>query len=76
MQFTADVLRIELQVAAVPDCSALGAVMAGMLGTGLRSNPEELAALPRERKLYLPQMDEAVVRRNIAGWSEAVQRVL
>jgi glycerol kinase len=76
MQFTADVLRIELQVAQVPDCSALGAVMAGMLGIGLRSNPEELAALPRETKLYLPQMDEAVVQHNIAGWNEAVQRVL
>ena len=32
MQFTADLLGIDLQVAAVPDCSALGAAMAGMLG--------------------------------------------
>lgn len=76
MQFTADVLGIELQVAVVPDCSALGAVMAGMLGTGLRSSLKELAALPRESKQFSPQMDVATVERMVAGWKDAVQRVL
>lgn len=76
MQFTADLLGIELQVAAVPHCSALGASMAGMLGCGLRSGLEELAALARETTTYRPQMDEAIVRRNVAGWDAAVRGVL
>jgi len=33
MQFTADLLEIELQVAVVQNCSALGAAIVGMLGT-------------------------------------------
>jgi len=76
MQFTADLLGIELQVAAVPDCSALGAAMSGMLGSGLRSGLEELAMLPRETTTYRPQMDEAIVQGNVAGWKRALRGVL
>ena len=75
MQFTADLLGIELEVAAVPDRSALGAAMAGMLGTGLHSNLKELADLPRESKTYTPQMDINTVQRNVDGWNVAVRRV-
>lgn len=76
MQFTSDLLGIELQAAAVPDCSALGAAMSGMLGSGLRSGLEELAMLPRETTTYRPQMDEAIVQSNIAGWKDALRGVL
>lgn len=76
MQFTADLLGIELQVAALPDCSALGAAMSGMLGSGLRSGLEELAMLPRETTTYRPQMAEAVVQSNVAGWKDALRGVL
>ena len=76
MQFTADLLGIELQVAALPDCSALGAAMSGMLGSGLRSGLEELAMLPRETTTYRPQMDEAAAQSNVAGWENALRGVL
>lgn len=75
MQFTADILGMDLHVSVVPDCSALGAVMAGMLGSGIHSNSADLLALPRATRTYSPQMDDAVVRRNISGWNEAVKRV-
>lgn len=75
MQFTADLLGIDLEVSAVPDCSALGAAMAGMLGTGLYSGLNELASLSRESSLYRPQMDAATVRRLVDGWQAAVRRV-
>ena len=75
MQFTADLLDIELQVAAVPDCSALGAAMAGMLGTGLCGSLEDLAVLSRESKTYCPRMDAATVQKHVAGWQSAVRRV-
>jgi glycerol kinase len=76
MQFTADMLGIELEVSEVPDCSALGAALAGMLGLGLCRGFEELAALPREAVRYQPRMDAATVERNAAGWAAAVRRVL
>ncbi|MEZ5327216.1 MAG: glycerol kinase GlpK [Verrucomicrobiales bacterium] len=75
MQFTADLLRIELQVAVVPDCSALGAAMAGMLGCGMRDTLDELATLPRETTTYSPKMDTATVQHLIDSWNDAVPRV-
>lgn len=75
MQFTADLLGIELQVAAVPDCSALGATMAGMLGLGLCASLEDLAKLSRESKTYSPQMDADTVQKHVDGWQAAVPRV-
>ena len=75
MQFTADLLGIDLQVAAVPDCSALGAAMAGMLGSGLHSSLEDLSVLPRETKTYSPQMNAATVQSHVDGWNVAVKRV-
>lgn len=75
MQFTADLLGIELQVAAVPDCSALGAAMAGMLGLRLSASLEDLAKLSRESKTYSPQMDADTVQKHVDGWHAAVPRV-
>ena len=75
MQFTADMLGIDLQVSDVPDCSALGAAMAGMLGTGLQGGLNDLAALSRKTTRFSPRMDAETVKRNAAGWEEAVKRV-
>jgi glycerol kinase len=76
MQFTADMLGIELEVADLTDGSAQGAALAGLLGLGLRSTLEELAALPRTTVRYEPRMDVAMVNRNAAGWAAALKRVL
>ena len=51
MQFTADIADVELVVSEVPESSALGAVMAGMLGLGRFDSPADLAALPRRRAI-------------------------
>lgn len=76
MQFTADVLETELEVFDVPDGSALGAALVGMLGMGIHPEPSALAALPRSVERYRPGMDPATVRRLLSGWRAAVQRVL
>lgn len=75
MQFAADILGIELLVSDAPNCSALGAAMAGMLGVGICGSVEDLAALPRSARTYSPQMDGDVVKRNISGWNESIRRV-
>jgi glycerol kinase len=76
MQFTADMLGLELRVANVPDCSALGAALAGMLGQGLLSDLESLNRLPREITIFHPKMNAELVARNYDGWKQAVRRVL
>ncbi len=75
MQFTADIIGSELQVATQPDLSALGAAMSGMLGRGHYNNLEDLAALKQESKIYHPGMDKEAVRPLIQAWKTAVRRV-
>jgi glycerol kinase len=76
MQFTADMTGVELMVSAVPESSAWGAAMAGLLGLGLCSSLDELEALPRQTRMYRPRMDAAKVKQLHDGWLAAVKRVL
>ncbi len=76
MQFTADLTRTELKVSDVAESSALGVAMQGMLGLGIYKTLNELAKLPRQQKLFRPQMKAAEVKRLHDGWKQAVKRVL
>ena len=76
MQFVADVTRLEVNVSQMPDCSSLGAAMAGALGTGAYSSPDDLAALPRKIVTYRPHMPLEQVERLLSGWKRAVAQVL
>lgn len=76
MQFTADLTGSDLRVATMPDCSALGAVLAGQLGLGLYQTIPDLSALPRTDVAYRPGLDPASVKRLTAGWRHAVRQVL
>lgn len=76
MQLTADLAGTELRVADMPDCSPLGAVLAGQLGLGLHGSPADLAALPRAETVYRPAAAPAAVARSIRGWQQAVQQAL
>jgi glycerol kinase len=50
--------------------------MAGLLGLGVYRSLDELAALPRARKVFEPRMDGATAEKLYAGWQAAVKRVL
>jgi glycerol kinase len=76
MQFTADISGLELVVSQVPQSSALGAALAGMIGLGLVGSLAELAALPREAKSYRPTLNSKRVAEWYDGWRAAVKRVL
>ncbi|MBN1855312.1 MAG: glycerol kinase GlpK [Pirellulales bacterium] len=76
MQFTADITGLDLVVADVPESSALGAAMAGMLGLGIHHSLADLTNLPRATETYHPQMDAADVNRYCLGWKKALERVL
>ncbi len=76
MQFVADMTGVELAVSSVPNCSALGAAMAGMIGTGAVAGINDLAKLPREKAIYKPSMPAEQVKTLRAGWDKAVARTL
>lgn len=75
MQFVADVTGVDLDVTDVPDSSALGAAMMGMLGLGWYSSPDDLARLPRSLRTFRPRMPRPEADRLLAGWRDAVRRV-
>jgi glycerol kinase len=76
MQFTADVTRVELRVSASPDCSPLGAALAGMLGTKVHASLDAIAALPREEIVYQPEIAAEAAQSRCTGWQRAVEQVL
>ena len=76
MQFTADITGVELKVSDVPESSAWGAAMQGLLGLGVYKSLDELAKLKRAQKIFRPQMKAALVQKNYSSWQQAVKRVL
>lgn len=76
MQFTADMTGLELRVAELPECSALGAALAGALGAGLFASIEDVASLNRLARSYYPSMPQARAQQNYLGWQRAVRCVL
>jgi glycerol kinase len=76
MQFTADLTGVELRIATMADCSALGAALAGMLGLGVYRSLEEIAALPADATIFRPTMPPDRAQFLYAGWQRAVRQVL
>ena len=74
MQFTAEMTGATLGVSQMADCSALGAARAGLLGLGVLSSLEELAALPSADVLYVPQLHSTAKNRLHQGWAHAVRQ--
>jgi glycerol kinase len=77
MQFIADITGREIVVSAVPECSPLGAAMAGAVGSGLYRSLGELAAAPQPGTVrYQPRMPPARAAKLYDGWKRAVRQVL
>ena len=76
MQFTADITGVELKISDVPESSAWGAAMSGLLALGIYKSLDELARLKRAQKIFRPRMNSRLAQKNYAGWREAVKRIL
>lgn len=72
MQFTADLVGVELRVPAVVNGSALGAVLAGQLGLGFYRSIQDISAAPHEETVYRPALPPERVASLYAGWQSAV----
>jgi glycerol kinase len=76
MQFVADITRYTIRASQLAELSALGAVMSGMLGTGIAGSLEDLEQLAHQFEDYSPILDEELAQEYYAGWQRAVQMVL
>jgi glycerol kinase len=76
MQFTADITETELMVTDVPESSAWGAAMSGLLGLGICETFDELTKLPRTTKRFSSRMKNADRKRLHNDWLTAVERTL
>ena len=76
MQFQADILGKPVRRAKIPETTAMGAAMLAGLATGLWKSHTQLADLNRGAALFEPKMQSAERERLLAGWHDAVARVL
>jgi glycerol kinase len=76
MQFTADLTRAEIKVAEVAESSAWGAALNGLLGLEVYGSLDELMKLPRQQRIYRPQLEAGQADALLGGWRRAVRRVL
>jgi len=76
MQFQADILERVVSRPKMAETTALGsAILAGM-ATGLWKSHADLSAPNQDRILFKPRMKPDVRRRLLAGWRDAVARVV
>ncbi|RDB42090.1 glycerol kinase [Halomonas sp. DQ26W] len=75
VQFLADMLGVQVDRPTVLETTALGAAYMAGLHLGWYRDLDEIAALWRCEKRFLPQMPEAERERLYRGWLAAVERV-
>lgn len=75
MQFQADLLDVCLDCPEVMESTAQGAALLAGLGAGIYKDTEEVRALDRVMKHYVPNMTLARRRELYQGWKQAVIRV-
>jgi glycerol kinase len=74
MQFQADILGCAVLRNTSPDVSALGAGFLAGLATGIWSDLDQIAALPRRFDRFEPRMTETRRQELHRGWKAAVAR--
>jgi glycerol kinase len=73
MQFQSDILDLPLEVSENEELSAIGA--AWMAGIALGLYPPALSGTMKRRR-YTPVMDAPERERRLAGWREAVAKLV
>lgn len=70
----ADFLGVPVLRSACIETTALGAAMLAGLAVGVFSSTEELRAIAKAGKQFLPRMEDAARRTALDGWHDAVRR--
>src|SRR4030042_2058522 len=74
MQFQADMLNAPITISDVEEASALGAALAGGLGTGMWKSTGEIEKLYKSGETKKPRMDSATRHTLYSGWKKAVKQ--
>jgi glycerol kinase len=74
MQFQADIAGIPVEVAKIPETTALGAAFLAGLATGVWRKPDDLRGRRAVSARYEPHMSEDERESLYAGWMRAVER--
>ena len=74
MQFQADILNAEVVRPACMETTALGAAYLAGLACGFFKNIAELRGLADEKKVFFPNMEEALRAKKLYEWEEALGR--
>jgi glycerol kinase len=76
MQFVADMTQLTVRASDLPELSALGAALAGLIGLGIYQSTDDITPLPQQYTDFTPILTPAAADKIYAGWLEAVQQVL
>jgi len=76
MQFQADILGRPVRRAKIAETTAMGAAMLAGLAMGVWKSPRELDALVGEPDVFKPKMQTTEREQLLAGWRDAVSRVV
>ncbi len=76
MQFQADILGKPVIRPAMAETTALGAAMLAGLAAGVWRSQADLSVFARGTKAFEPRMSAAERKRLLAGWRDAVRRVM
>ncbi len=76
MQFQADLLGIPVVRPQVTETTALGAAYLAGLAAGVYSSPDELAALWREERRFVPTLPRERAAERLAAWDHAVRQTV
>ena len=76
MQFQSDLLNPEVLRPSVTETTALGAAYMAGLAVGYWKDIEEIKKQWHVEKRFTPSADREKIDRELAGWHDAVRRVL
>jgi glycerol kinase len=76
MQFQADILGKPLRRAKIAETTAMGAAMLAGFAVGVWKSPDQLHAIVKRGDVFIPKMRTAEREKLLAGWHDAVARVL
>ena len=76
MQMQSDILNAQINRPVVIESTALGAAFLAGLNTGFWESLQEIRAMREPDEHFLPAMDAATREERMAGWHDAVRRVL
>ncbi len=75
-QDLADMLDVNVERPAFVETTALGAAMLAGVGTGLYPSLKAAAVMRKSVEQFTPRLDNVVRARRLAGWADALARVL